>query len=195
MKLIHIATTIVFIILTALSFNSVAQYVAYNNKASDRNGNPTLLGQATREGLQQEPFASWFNKNYQDYTIDSATAAQLKSLVKGKQFDIFMGTWCGDSRREVPRMFKILDYIGVEAAQIRLIQVSNRDSVYKQSPGHGERGLDILRVPTLLVYENNKETGRIVEYPVVSLEKDLLTLFTRQPYTPNYSNKSPSPKD
>ncbi len=26
-----------------------------------------------------------------------------------------MGTWCGDSRREVPRMYKILDYCQVKA--------------------------------------------------------------------------------
>jgi hypothetical protein len=195
MKPVYKATTIAFLVLTTLSFNTIAQNMAYNQKAIDRNGNPTILGQSNREGLQQVPFAAWFNKNYQDYTVDSTTAEQLKPLIKDKQFDIFMGTWCGDSRREVPRMYKILDYLGVDAAQIRLINVSNRDSVYKQSPGHEERGLNILRVPTLVVYEKNMETGRIVEYPVVSLEKDLLTIFTRQPYTPNYSNKSPSPRD
>jgi thiol-disulfide isomerase/thioredoxin len=196
MKLIHITYAIVFIILTMLSYHTNAQNTKnVNLEVTDSKGNLILLGQTTRERLQQAPFSDWFNKNYQDYIVDSATAAQLKPLVKGKQFDIFMATWCGDSRREVPRMYKILDYLGVDATHIRLINVNNHDSAYKQSPTHEERGLNIIRVPDLLIYESNKETGRIIEYPVVSLEKDLLAILTRQPYTPNYSNKSPSPRD
>jgi tetratricopeptide (TPR) repeat protein len=64
--------------------------------------------------------------------------------------------------------------------------VSNQDSVYKQSPGHEELGLNIHRVPDLLVYEKNKEMGRVVESPVISLEKDLLSIATNGKYAPNY---------
>jgi hypothetical protein len=181
MKSIYIA----FIIALAIPMNNEAQTI-YNLEVKDKNGNLLLLGKSTRERLQQAPYDSWFNTTYNDYLIDSATANQLKSMLKGKRFQIFMGTWCGDSRREVPRIYKLLDYCGIPASQIELINVDYHDSAYKQSPTHEERGLQIHRVPNLLVYEKNKELGRVVESPVTTWEKDLLAILQQQAYVPKY---------
>lgn len=181
MKSIYIA----FIIALAVPINNEAQ-TNYNLEVKDKNGHQLLLGKSTRERLQQAPYDSWFNPTYNEYNIDSASANQLRSLLKGKRFQIFMGTWCGDSRREVPRIYKLLDYCGIPASQIELINVDYHDSAYKQSPTHEERGLQIHRVPDLLVYEKNTELGRVVESPVTSWEKDLLAIVQRQAYVPNY---------
>jgi hypothetical protein len=99
-----------------------------------------------------------------------------------------MGTWCGDSRREVPRIYKLLDYCQVSPSQLQLVNVSNSDTAYKQSPGHEEQGLNIRRVPTLLIFEGQHEVGRVVESPVTSLEKDILAIVTGQPYEHRYKN-------
>ncbi|MDP4151379.1 MAG: hypothetical protein Q8927_19460 [Bacteroidota bacterium] len=163
-----------------------AQASVHDLEAKDSHGNPMLLGSCDRARLEQPPYDSWFVRNYRDYPIDSATADRLREALRGKRFTIFMGTWCGDSRREVPRMFRILDYCGVPASAIRLIMVSPADSDYKQSPGHEERGLNLFRVPDLLIYRDGKEMGRVVESPVVSLEKDMLTLTTGGDYTAPY---------
>lgn len=189
MKLINITLIIIIILasITSCHRRTVATASAQAIQYKDATGNTHLLGKGPREQLIQAPYDTWFNKNYADYTIDSNTANQLKPLLKNKQFVIFMGTWCGDSRREVPRMYKLLDYCGVKPAQIQLIHVNNHDTAYKQSPQHEERGLHIFRVPDLLVYEkNNKEIGRIVESPVASLEKDLLAIAANKAYTPKY---------
>jgi hypothetical protein len=157
-----------------------------NKRITDENGFPELMGACTRAGLLQAPFNSWFVKNYDDYSVDSVTAGKLRTSLAGKRFRIFMGTWCGDSRREVPRIFKILDYCGIDSAAIQLVMVSASDSTYKQSPGHEERGLDIFRVPDLIVLDQGREIGRIVESPVSSLEKDLFTITRGETYTPHY---------
>jgi hypothetical protein len=99
-----------------------------------------------------------------------------------------MGTWCGDSRREVPRIYKILDYCQVKRSQIQLIYLNNSDTAYKQSPGHEEQGLNIRRVPTLLIFRNQREVGRVVESPVTSLEKDILAIVSGQPYEHRYKD-------
>lgn len=181
MKSIFIA----FIIAMALPFNSEAQST-YNNEVTDRHNNLLLLGKSTRDRLQQAPFDNWFNSTYNSYLLDSAVANQVKSSLGNKRFVIFMGTWCIDSRREVPRLYKLLDYCGVPPSRIELINVDYRDSVYKQSPSHEERGLQIHRVPDLLVYEKNAELGRIVESPVESWEKDLLKILQGEAYIPKY---------
>lgn len=154
--------------------------------STDSRGNSMLLGTWTKSALQKEPYNSWFVKNYNDYKVDSTTANQLNPLFKNKSFKIFLGTWCGDSKREVPRMLKLLDYCGVDEKKVQIVFVSNHDSVYKQSPFHEEKGKFIFRVPDLLVYENNVELGRIIESPVVSLEKDLLSIARDRNYEPNY---------
>ncbi len=184
MKSIYIS----FIVLLAiLSFppENIAQ-VKYNHEETDKNGSLLLLGKSTRSRLQQAPFDSWFNTTYNEYTIDSAAAKPLTSLLKGKRIVIFMGTWCGDSRREVPRMYKLLDFCGVREAHIELVNVDYRDSMYKRSPTNEEKGLQIHRVPDLLVYDKDKEIGRVVESPVESWEKDLLAILLGQAYTPKY---------
>jgi hypothetical protein len=167
-------------------FSYVLTFAACHARLFPQSGNPDLMGQCTRASLLQAPFNSWFVKNYDDYPVDSLTAGRLRASLAGKQFRIFMGTWCSDSRREVPRIFKILDYCGVDSSAIQLVMVSESDPTYKQSPGHEERGLDIFRVPDLIVLDQGREIGRIIESPVVSLEKDLFTLTQGEAYTPRY---------
>lgn len=176
---------IICMLYISICFQSNAQTI--NQVTKDRNGNDMLLGCCTREALSREPFAAWFNDNYFNYKVDTSVINQLKNFTDKKQFLIFLGTWCGDSKREVPRMLKVLDYSGIKPEQIKIVLVSNIDSLYKQSPNHEEKGLNILRVPTLIVYENNTEINRFIEYPVETMEKDLLKILNKQPYKPNYS--------
>jgi thiol-disulfide isomerase/thioredoxin len=181
---------IICALFTSIIWNSNAQ-TTINQVTKDKNGNDILLGCCTREALSREPFAAWFNNNYFNYTVDTTLITSLKEQMNRKQFLLFMGTWCGDSKREVPRMLKILDYCGVKPEQVKIIMVSNADSLYKQSPLHEERGLNIIRVPTLIVYENTTEINRLIEYPVESLEKDLLKILSRKLYKPNYALNVP----
>lgn len=171
---------------TLITISASAQF-NINQVTKDKNGNEMLIGCCTREALSREPFAAWFNNNYFNYAVDTSLIVSLKEKMDRKQFLIFMGTWCGDSKREVPRMLKILDYCGVKPEQVKIVMVSNADSLYKQSPNHEEKGLNIIKVPTLIVYENTTEINRVVEYPVESLEKDLLRIMSRQMYKPNYT--------
>jgi thiol-disulfide isomerase/thioredoxin len=169
-------------------FMSTQAQFTINQVTKDKNGNDILIGCCTREALSREPFAAWFNNNYFNYAVDTSLITSIKEQMNRKQFLLFMGTWCGDSKREVPRMLKILDYCSVKPEQVKIIMVSNADTLYKQSPNHEELGLNILRVPTLIVYENATEINRLVEYPVESLEKDLLKILSRQIYKPNYTS-------
>jgi thiol-disulfide isomerase/thioredoxin len=158
----------------------------YHGDTDTAGGKLILLGQHPRMDLEQPPFAAWFDTDYAAYRPDSNAIARLTPLLRGRTFEIFMGTWCGDSRREVPRMFKILDACHVPADHIRLVMVDYRDRKYKQSPQHEEQGKDIIHVPDLLVLDNAQEMGRIVESPVVSLEKDLVSIAAGEPYRPQY---------
>ena len=175
-------------ILTAMHTVIFAQEERYNQRFTDAAGNTILLGKCRPEVLRELPFSGWFAPAYEQYRVDSATCRFVAPLLRDKQITIFLGTWCGDSRREVPRILKILDCCGFPPQQLTLVMVSNQPDQYKQSPGHEEAGLDIRRVPTLIIRQTRTELGRIVELPVVSLEKDLLSILSGGPYIPQYAD-------
>jgi len=158
-----------------------------NQKTKDTRGNDMLLGHCSRSCLHESPYKEWFEKNYADYTVDAATTDQLKPLLQNKTIVVFMGTWCGDSRREVPGLIKILDYCNIPDEQLKLIMVDYKDGAYKQSPQHEEKGNQLFRVPSIIIMSGNTETGRIVESPRQSLEKDLYEIVSAGKYQPNYS--------
>ena len=95
-----------------------------------------------------------------------------------------MGTWCKDSRREVPRIYRILDAVGFYEPRLTLINLDRE----KSSPGKEESDLNIHHVPTVILYNNGNEIGRIIEYPVQSLEEDMVAILNGKNYTPNYSD-------
>lgn len=137
---------------------------------------PTGIGH--REQLEQEePHSLWFTKTYDDYTVDSPI---LNSCIKrGKsdnyQITIVMGTWCPDSRQEVPRFYKILDQMVFPMVNTKLILVDKK----KDDPNSLAKELEVEFVPTFIIYDKGgKELGRIVEKPRKSLEKDLCKILT-----------------
>lgn len=144
-------------------------------------GNTLLLGKINIQQLEQSPFAEWYKTGYTAYQPDSLVKDSLATLVKSYRFELFFGTWCGDSQREVPRIMKLLDDLHIKPSDLTIIAVGNSDTLYKQSPAHEEKGKSILRVPTLNVYMEGKEVGRIIEIPAKSWEKDLLSILNKRP--------------
>jgi len=185
-------TYFIIIIISVVAFSSCSvsrnssSPVLVNQISKDSRGNDMLLGKCTRAVLLQSPFADWFKPNYDSYIVDSFTCNFIRPLLANKSITIFMGTWCGDSRREVPRVLKMLDCCGFPMNDLALVMVGNSDSLYKKSPQHEEAGKNIVRVPTIIVEQKNAEIGRIIESPVTSLEKDLLAILRKEKYQPNY---------
>ncbi len=143
-----------------------------------------LIGVQTKTSFQQEPYAKWFNPGYSQYTPDAATVKQIKKHLKGIQVKAFMGTWCGDSKRETPHFYKIMDEAGFNYKNLTMITV-NRS---KETPDHLETGKNINHVPTFIFYKKGKEIGRFVEYPRETLEKDILKIITGKPYKHSYED-------
>lgn len=158
-----------------------------NNQAPD----PVIYGSFQPRLLEQAPYAAWYKPNYEKYNADPEILKRLQQIkTRGLHIQVFLGTWCGDSKREVPAFIKLLHQMQFPQQQFQLIGLGGSDSLYKQSPAGEEKGLGIFRVPTFIVYQNNTELGRINEYPIQSLEADLLKILSGQSYQPNYGSFS-----
>lgn len=153
-------------------------------------GRKFLIGTITIEDLKLEPYQNWFQTNFDGYAVDKESVKTFADNLADYQLLLFMGTWCGDSKREVPRIIKILEEANFPLNQLKIVAVDRRKEFYKKSPGGEEWGLNIKRVPTLLFLKNGKEVNRLVESPINSLEEDFSSILNGRHYTPNYSAQS-----
>jgi len=134
-----------------------------------RDATTWLLGDFQPSRFFSPPHSSWYVSGYSDYHPDQAFMEELqKTDIHDLTITIVLGSWCSDSRREVPRFMKIIDLWGFPEEKIRFIGVD----IDKIAPLQDYMELGIERVPTFIFYENNSEKGRIIEVPVTSLEQD-----------------------
>jgi thiol-disulfide isomerase/thioredoxin len=134
-----------------------------------------LLGYFNRSQMSGEPHSAWFLKGYDAYQPSQDAVNKLTELGKSDiTIKIVLGTWCPDSRREVPRFMRILDIWTFPAEKVTFIGVDN----FKNGPVGEFQSLKIERVPTFIIYKNNIEAGRIIENPVTSLEQDMVNILT-----------------
>ena len=131
-----------------------------------------LIDFVSREGLQTGEFAEYYNQEYNNYTADFDIANQLKNKLEDLEIVIILGSWCHDSKIQVPRFLKLLDGIDFPEEQLVMIGVDSKKNA---------RTLDIdiyeiERVPTFIFYRNGQTIGRIIENPVKSLEADMLKI-------------------
>ena len=177
-------TNIYIILALVLSFQIHAQ--SLNVEITENTKTPYLLGKIDKSGLEGEHYKSWFTKNYNDYQPNLAITEAISSTLKDFDIKLFMGTWCGDSKREVPKLYKILEWCNFPMDQLTVVAVSREPKMYKQSPQHEEAGLNIHRVPTFIFYKNGVEINRIVESPIGTLEEDIENIITVNTYKSNY---------
>ena len=143
---------------------------------SEKTNSNILLGYCNRDGFAQEEFQIWFDINYESYSPEQKVLKNLKEIDKQDlSIKIVLGTWCHDSRREVPVFLRVADEIGIPDDKISLICVNG----IKEFPGTDLSPLNINFVPTFIFYNSGSEIGRIIESPAESIEKDMLNIFVQ----------------
>jgi hypothetical protein len=102
-------------------------------------------------------------------------ARALATVAPGAEITVFLGTWCSDSRREVPRLWKAFDLAGATPFAVTYVGVDAQ----KRAPGGAAEAAGVRYVPTVVVRRGGREVGRVVESaPDGSVERALLDLLT-----------------
>jgi len=129
-----------------------------------------LRGVATRDSL----VTNWpdFQPDFYDLSPDAVVG--LQAWQTPVDITVFLGTWCSDSKREVPRFFAIADEVNNSNFHYTLIGVDRS----KQDGAGKAKAAGIERVPTFIFYQKGKEIGRIVETPERTVEDDWLAILT-----------------
>ena len=166
------------IIAVCLLFSIQAGAQELNKKKQDPSHNKeVMINTCTRAGIMEFPeFKTMYDAIYPDYKPDSVALTALMPFVQTTTITVVMGTWCGDSKLQVPHFYKIVDALGIPEKNITLICV---DGDKKAENGLIDN-LNIERVPTFIFSREGKELGRIIESPRKSLEQDMLAILTKK---------------
>ncbi|MFC5623135.1 hypothetical protein [Algoriphagus winogradskyi] len=130
-------------------------------------------------------FQSWYAESEKLFQLSGKNTDWKKNL-EDTEVEIFIGTWCGDSKRWVPQFVKLWNELGLSEDQLKFTALYDGEEQYKQGPNGEEKGMLIHRVPTFIFKENDQEYSRIVEFPVNDLETDLAQIALGYASEPNY---------
>ena len=156
------------LILTGLWIQSCAATVSHLQSV---NNEPMLIGMIDQTELFRE--FQVFKKNYDGYTPKDSAIRALKDYAEKIHVEIFLGTWCGDSKRNAAYFLKTLDLAGRPNITYTMIALDRT----KKDKEELTVKYSIRRVPTMVFLKNGKEIGRITEYPERSVEEDMLSIL------------------
>jgi len=150
------------------------------------NGDKHLAGPFELDDLRKDTtYSGWFESNYARFQLKGEDTS-WKSAFAQTEVEIYIGTWCGDSKRWVPQFVKLWNDLGLDEAQLKFTALYDGEEKYKQGPNAEEKGKRIHRVPTFIFKKEGKEYARMVEYPRNDLEKDLAQIAVGYASEPNY---------
>jgi dipeptidyl aminopeptidase/acylaminoacyl peptidase len=148
-------------------------------------GSKEVLGNVTRDDIVAN-IAGW-DAGYFDYKPDASILGEISGRLNSVTIVVVFGTWCSDSRREVPRLWKVLDEIAFPTANVKMLAVERAKvpddaGLARAAADWSKSARDyygIKAVESIIVYRGGAEIGRIVEAPVTSIEADLLEILKR----------------
>lgn len=107
------------------------------------------------------------------YEPDAAAVDELRAIQEPTAIQIVMATWCGDSKRHVPRLLKSIERANNPNVTVEIMGIgpdfeSPMDFIQQES---------VTNVPTVIVRRGGAEIGRYVETPVsASIERDVVDI-------------------
>lgn len=151
-----------------LTLHSCATHVSHKQVINDE---PMLIGTIT----QTELFAEFpiFKTNYESYTPNDSVILALRQFSGNIHIKIFLGTWCGDSKRNLSFFLKTADLAGFDTLNYTLYGLDRT----KKDKAQLTAKYSISRVPTMVFLRNDYEIGRITEHPAKSVEEDMLSIL------------------
>lgn len=170
--------TLAYILFIFSAFTAYIPSFSVNDKlteAPEQRRPNMLLGEFEPNELEQAPYTQWYTPNYKRARLDENRIAHLKTLLQKKEIEIlgFVGSWCGDTKRELPILMKILDQIDFDTDKLTLTGVNYQ----YQAPDGSNKIWEVRRVPTFIILENGKEIGRFVERSQVNLLEDFIKIL------------------
>jgi len=128
------------------------------------NENNVIVGKISQERLMKDKS---FLLNPVENALSADKIKQIRGWPQDLHIDIYFGTWCHDSQREVPKILNLLkENKNISTQLVALDYDKNDPQGLAESKG-------IKYTPTFIVTIGDKEIGRIIERPKQDLVTDI----------------------
>jgi thiol-disulfide isomerase/thioredoxin len=116
------------------------------------------------------------NKAVDESQVTDKEVFDLANQLNNKKMVVVFGTWCHDSQREVPRLLNLLDKVNKRHSEINYeIEFIAAAPFENRDPALVKK-YSIAAVPTIMLFDQGQEMGRIVEYTKLSLVADITNM-------------------
>ncbi|HVI44097.1 MAG TPA: thioredoxin domain-containing protein [Chitinophaga sp.] len=137
-----------------------------------QNGNDKVLkGKIDMKTLMQDQSTAWFYKGVNNYQPNDNMLNYLKANRSNYNLVVVMGTWDEASRKIVPELYNVMIKAGSPDEQVLMFGADQK--LETDAP----TDYKVKKVPTIIVFRDGKEAGRIVGEPKESVEGDLARII------------------
>ena len=114
-----------------------------------------------------------YETDYLDYEPNEKAVAIIAAFDRQLEILVFLGTWCPDCSREIPKFLKTMELAQNANITLKMLAL---DRSKKDRAGVAEKH-GIERIPTFILFVEGREIGRLVEKVEMSIEEDIATLL------------------
>lgn len=151
----------------------------YATLKDEKNGQVVYKGIFSYRDMEQQPTFHWLVEGMDNYTPDATATDYLKQVMGNYKLLIFIGTWCEDSQRLLPQLYKVLQTINRNWEDVMIIGMDRAKTTNTNEGQQLAKLYNITLLPTIIVLNsNNEEAGRIVETTQKNIEWDLTEIVS-----------------
>lgn len=160
---------LIYLIFCLYFLSAIAQTDSAYRIETDEKGRNVIIGAISWVDWQKE--AKWESYSAEDFSPVEPIIKLLKETFEEKNISLklFAGSWCGDTKTEMPKIIRIIESLEIDSLNFVIIGL---DRNKREDTGLAE-SYNIERVPTLIVIREGMEIGRIVEFPKTAWDIDL----------------------
>ena len=164
------------VLIFAMNINAMAQMPPYATYKDSVDGGVIYNGRITFDDLNKELSFTWLNVVH-EYKPSENVIDFLQTYLKPYTMVVFMGTWCDDSHYLIPRFERVLQLINYPSSNLTMYGVDRA----KTTKDGDEKKYGITLVPTIILFKDGKEVGRITETVKKTIEEDLAAIISYPP--------------
>ena len=160
-------------------FQACAQ--SKDGQKEPRNITAQYTGEIDNQDMSHSEYTSkWYEAVYKSYNTEAEKEAikTIKEHINDYDIIAFMGTWCPDSKREVPKLYKILEEVDYDLGKVKMYTLNHM----KKSDEGVEKDWNITNIPTIIFLKDGKEVNRFVEHARQSLAQDIAKIVSGESY-------------
>ncbi len=134
---------------------------------------PVLKGKIDMKTLMNGKEYSWFYKGVNDYQPNDNMVNYIKANRSSFNIVAVLGTWDQASKEIIPQLYKVMILGGSPEEQVIMFGADQRMNT------DAPTDYKIKKLPTIIVFKDGKEEGRIVGTPKESVEGELSRILLK----------------